>query len=285
MSAPFSRGISLVSFGFNEEKLIRTFLEKAWALLKVSTEDYEIIFVDDGSTDRTLEIARAFQKECPYLRIHSSTKNQGALQAWQEGIRLASKDYIFWQTVDWSYDLGRFPLFLEKMTPDTVVMGVRRQPVQGWSLVPKVVRGGSVLFSPGHLEKRSDNSRRGFISAVNYALVRMLFLFPLSDYQNIMIVPAPLIKGIKIESRSSFGSPEILLKAHWSGAAIVEVPVAFIPRSAGQAKGARPAAIFASVTDIFRLWWRWVVLGRRGEVRMGTITRLNPAEWMDSSDV
>ena len=56
---------------------------------------------------------------------------------------------------------------------------------------------------------------------------------------------------------------------------IKEVPIDFIPRGKGKAKGTKLKAIVRSVEDIFRLWWRWVVLGKRGKIKKGNILIVN----------
>ena len=55
---------------------------------------------------------------------------------------------------------------------------------------------------------------------------------------------------------------------------IKEVPIDFIPRNTGLAKGTKIRAIAAAINDIFLLWVRWVVLGKRGRIQKGKIYRL-----------
>ena len=73
----FSRSISLVCWAYNEEECIGAFIERASVLLDCSVEDYEIIMIDDGSTDRTYEIASALQKDKPHLKIFKNERNLG----------------------------------------------------------------------------------------------------------------------------------------------------------------------------------------------------------------
>ena len=80
----------------------------------------------------------------------------------------------------------------------------------------------------------------------------------------------------------SFSSPEGLLKCHWRGTSIVEVPISFIPRQAGDAKWTRFKTISSSVRDVFRLWWKWIVRGERRPVAAGSIRRVRPEEWENS---
>ncbi|MBV9121470.1 MAG: hypothetical protein JOZ39_12240 [Chloroflexi bacterium] len=65
-----------------------------------------------------------------------------------------------------------------------------------------------------------------------------------------------------MDSESAFTNPEALLKAWWQGASIKEVPVPFIKRDAGKAKGTRTQTVVRSIRDIFTWWFRWVVQER-----------------------
>ena len=65
----------MVAWGYNEEALVGDFLERALAALEAAVEDYELVLVDDGSTDRTNEIAQAVAKGNPRLRIITNERN------------------------------------------------------------------------------------------------------------------------------------------------------------------------------------------------------------------
>jgi len=65
----FERSVSLLAWGLNEEDLVEAFLDRAFALLEDNVIDYEIVFIDDGSTDRTPEILAEYAKKEPRLKI------------------------------------------------------------------------------------------------------------------------------------------------------------------------------------------------------------------------
>jgi hypothetical protein len=140
------------------------------------------------------------------------------------------------------------------------------------------VRVGTV--SVRGLLVRSDNWRKAVISIVNYLLVRMLFRLPVHDYQNVTVYPRRLIQSCTLESESAFTNPECLLKTWWKGARIKEVPVTFCKRQHGVAKGTRLKVILASIGDIVRWWWRWIVRGRRTDFGRGSVTY-----WAEADDL
>ncbi|MHC1791937.1 glycosyltransferase family 2 protein [Solidesulfovibrio sp.] len=274
----FQSGVSVLSWAYNEEKLIEGFVRRLDALMDSCVEDYEIVVVDDGSTDATNDILKRLEQEIPQLRVLVNSVNRNVGYSSQRAIQSASKEILFWQTIDWSYDIDLLRCFLEMFADHDVVAGVRREPTQCSLPGVKPVLGLLRIFGIEHLNIRSDTVQKAFISVVNYVLIRLLFRVPLSDYQNVVFYRTSFVQSLTAEARSSFLNPELLLKAYWSGAAIAEVPIKFIPRTAGVATGTRLRAIMASVSDIFKFWVQWIVLGRRNK-GVGRIDRLQPAQW------
>lgn len=277
----FDKSVSLLSWAYNEEDSIIEFLEKATQLMDMAVEEYEIVLIDDGSTDRTYQLAKTFQEQKnPRLKIFQNECNLNVGISSRRAIQRASKEFLFWQTVDWGYDISQLRVFLEYLKTYDIVQGVRRAPVHVKMKFFKPIMAILRLFGMQHLTRRSDTVSKAIVSLFNYILIRILFRVPLSDYQNVTFYPTQWIQGLHFEARSSFANPEGLIKSYWHGKSFKEVPINFIPRQQGSAKGTRVKAITASVKDIFRLWFNWVILGQRGKIQKGTICRLNPAEWV-----
>ena len=260
----FDRSVSWLCWAYNEEELIEEYLLRANDLLRNTVEDYEIVVIDDCSTDRTNAMVKGLQERIPQIMLIRNEQNLNVGLSSQKAIQSATKEFLLWQTIDWAYDITLLRVFLELLKSYDIVAGVRRAPVVvadniRW-LKPVLTLGR--LFGINHITRRSDTVSKALVSLINYILIRVLFRVPLSDYQNVVFYPRRLIQSITYESKSSFGNPEGLIKAYWQGARIVEVPISFIPRQKGEAKGTKPKAIFSSVSDIFRLWWRWIVLGK-----------------------
>jgi glycosyltransferase involved in cell wall biosynthesis len=249
---PFS--LSMLGWAFNEEENLGGYLDRAGALLASLTDDFELILIDDCSTDRTPAIAAEYQRSHPWLRVYRNECNRGSGYNTKRAIALASKDYLFWQTVDWSYDITQLMSQLELLREFDVLQGVRLD-----------------TLALGGLGRRSDNRRKALVSVVNYLLIRLLFRLPLHDYQNVTVYPRALIQSVMLESESAFTNPECLLKTWWKGVRIKEVPVPFLKRQRGTAKGTRLRTICASVRDILYWWFRWIVLGRRSDRGTGQV--------------
>jgi glycosyltransferase involved in cell wall biosynthesis len=258
---PFS--LSMLGWAYNEEDNIAGYIDRAEQFLRSVTDDFELVLIDDGSTDRTLAIAREHQRTRLWLRVYANGRNRGSGHNTKRAISLASKDFLFWQTVDWAYDITRIAGNLGYLRSFDVLQGVRLNTLS-W-------RG---------LRTRSDNKRKAVISLVNYLLVRALFRLPLHDYQNVTVYPTKLIQSVSLESESAFTNPECLLKTWWKGARIKEIPVPFCKRQRGEAKGTRFKVVVRSVGDVLGWWWRWIVLGRRPDRGRGQVSY-----WSESDDL
>jgi glycosyltransferase involved in cell wall biosynthesis len=246
----FQRSVSLITWGHNEEDSIDSFFDNAVALMEGAVQSFEIIFVDDASTDRTAELAKARAARDGRIRFLQNERNMDVGMNARRAISSVGSDYFFWQTVDWSYDLGQLRLFLELLKHYDVVQCVR--PVAHWP-----AKGFSLLELFRSYRSRSDTATKAIVSMGNYLLIRCLYGVRFHDYQNVTIYPTKLVHALQIRGRSAFVNPELLLKA-WAGKhTFIEVPIRFIARTVGTAKGTRVKAVLSAVRDVFVNWLRW----------------------------
>ena len=238
--------LSMLGWALNEEANIEEYVRRAEEFLGALCPDFELVLVDDGSTDQTPAILEQLQQDRPWLKVFRNDRNRGSGYNTKRAISLATKKYLFWQMVDWSYHLSMMGQALPFLEQVDVLQGVRTGRV-------------------GRVWNRSDTTYKGFISWVNYTLVRRLFNMPIHDFQNVTIYPTRLVQKVQIESESAFTNPECLIKTWWTGASILEFPVAFLPRKKGVAKGTRIPVILKSVWDILKWWTKWRL--REGQPR------------------
>ena len=271
----FGRSVSLLCWAYNEEDSIVEYLQRATDLMEATVEDYEIVLIDDGSIDKTYAAAKAFQENHPRLKIFQNECNLNVGISSRRAIQRASKEFLFWQTIDWCYDISNLREDLEYLKKYDIVQGVRRQPVRVDVKLLKPVVALLRLFGMKHLTRRSDTVQKALVSVINYLMIRILFRVPVSDFQNVTFYPTKWIQSVNYEAKSSFANPEGLIKSYWNGMSIKEVPINFIPREKGSAKGTRIKAIINSVKDILRLWFKWVVFGGRGDIKKGKIYRID----------
>ncbi len=118
---------SIVIPAYNEEKRITPFL---LSLLDFTMrmKESEVIIVNDGSTDKTLEIIHTIAKENSLIKIISYEHNQGKGWAVKQGIEAAQGEKIVFMDADGSIPPSEIPKILEKLDQYDVVVGDRTSP-------------------------------------------------------------------------------------------------------------------------------------------------------------
>jgi glycosyltransferase involved in cell wall biosynthesis len=259
---------SLVCYAYNEEESIADFFQSAIRLLESVVTDYEVVFIDDGSTDGTWDIAQRFARMNPRIRVWRNDRNRNIGYSFKRGVSLAEKEFLFWQTIDWSYDISDLRIFFELLQHYGVVIGVRPVPIRLLAYIP-------VVRSIYRVRTRSDDFMRAMVSLANYYVLRILFGLNVHDFQNIQFHRTKMLQSFELQGESSFLGVEMMIRARSAGLDIIEVPIPFIPRAKGSSKGVRPSAIWKSCRDIARNWlaWGWRFrLEKRGS--QGRIYRL-----------
>jgi hypothetical protein len=248
----------MLGWALNEEENIVGYVQRAGEFLAAASDDFELVLIDDGSTDRTWTLMNMLSAGHPWLRLIRNDRNRGSGYCYRSAIAAASKDYCFAQTVDWSYDIAQLGRSLHLLKQYDILQGVRADTVS-WS----------------GLLRRSDTIAKAVVSFVNYGLIWLLFRLPFRDYQNVTVCPTALLHRLDLETDSSFANPEVLIKTWWDGASFAEIPVNFRKRTRGRASGTRVRFILRSVREIVTSWFRWVVLGAVPRRRSGTIARMD----------
>ena len=255
MSAPtFRPAVSMLGWALNEEQNIAEYVQRAEKFLNAISDDFELVLIDDGSTDRTWAMMNELASRHSWVKPIKNERNRGPGFCYRLGISAASKEYFMAQTVDWAYDIDAFRPFMAELQYVDVLQGVR--PGQ---------------YTLAALRRRSDSFYKGVVSLTNFMLIRVLFRLPFDDFQNVTICPTRLARPLQLEAEGSFTNPEVMMKLYWSGVSFLQVPVTFQKRGKGKGTGTRVGAIVQSIVDIFSKWLRWVVLGAYPKRGRGTV--------------
>jgi glycosyltransferase involved in cell wall biosynthesis len=263
----FDHSVSLGAWGYNEELLVESFMVRAIELLDRTVHDWEIVFVDDGSTDSTAQILQKFTQRDSRLRVVRHPRNLNVGMAFRTALANASKEYFFSQTVDWSYDISKLRVFLELLKHFDVVQGIRPVPIRLLSYIP-------VVRSIYRIQRRSDTLYKAVISLTNYYILRVFFGVRFHDFQNITFYPIRLVRQIELAGRTSFVNPELLLKSYYRGARFIEVPIRFIKRDLGIAKGTKVKNVIRSFADTVKNWTSWGISYRLKRQHASAIYRV-----------
>ena len=114
--------VSIVLPAYNEEGHIQDEIERITRSMDASSYSYELIVVDDGSTDRTLEILRTI----PDIRVVSFAQNRGSGSVRRAGTQLAKADVVVWTDADMSYPNDKIPELVDELGGWDQVVGARR---------------------------------------------------------------------------------------------------------------------------------------------------------------
>ncbi|MGA3185972.1 MAG: glycosyltransferase family 2 protein [Bryobacteraceae bacterium] len=220
--------LSIVIPAYNEAQFIGTLLER---VAKVPTEslgfEKEIIVVDDGSKDKTGEIAAAF----PGVKLFTQVPNQGKGKAVQRGIRESTGDYVLVQDADLEYDPDDYLLLLRALAPDADV-------IYGSRTLYQRQHGGMKLFPGRHQEQGFGPWLAGVLLTFWTLLLYGRWITDtLTAYK---LYPAGAVKAMTLRTHGFETDHEITAKLIRGGLRIKEVPIAYFPRSEEAGKKIRP---------------------------------------------
>ena len=239
----YTGGISVFFPAFNDEKTIGTMVTEVLAVLPTLTDDYEVIVVNDGSTDATEDVVQEIARLSPYVQVISHKQNQGYGAALRSGISHASKDLIFYTDGDGQYDVRELACLLPRMTAACDVVN-------------------------GYKIKRADPRRRIFIGAMYNRLARLLFGLPIRDVDcDFRLIRRSALNGIELTSLSGVICVEMLYKLHSAGCAFAEVPIHHYPRLYGRSQFFTLRSVARTAFDFLALWIKLVLFrinGRSG---------------------
>jgi glycosyltransferase involved in cell wall biosynthesis len=111
--------ISIIIPAYNEEARLPQTLEQVAAFLQTQTYHYEVIVVENGSTDRTFEVAEEFSTQYDFIRVIQSGKGKG--EAVRTGMLAANGDYRFMCDADLSMPIEVLPRFFPPEGPEVDV--------------------------------------------------------------------------------------------------------------------------------------------------------------------
>ena len=221
-------GISVSVFfpAYYDEKNIGKVVDSAVRVLEeLKLKDYEVIIIEDGSPDKTAEVADELAVKYQKVRVIHHEKNMGYGATLKDGFLNAKLDYVFYTDGDNQFDLNELKKFVALIPYSDIVVGYRKK-------------------------KQYSTYRKVTSLAYNFLL---RFLFEI-DYVDVdcafKIIKTDLFRKIKIDSIDAFIDAEILLKAKLLGYTTTEIGVKHLPRVDGISTGARPSVIFRTMKEI-----------------------------------
>lgn len=240
--------ISLVIPAYNEATILEENLDRIYQYILQRGEnlDWEMIIVNDGSRDRTRQIATDFARQKNNIIIVNHPKNQGLGQALKSGFTHASGDYIITLDVDLSYAPYHIEILLKK------IFETRAKVV----VASPYMKGGKVSNVPLFRKILSIWANRFLSLTAKKTLSTFTGMVRAYD--------ARFLRGLNLKSMGMDINPEIIHKAQLLGARIDEVPAHLHwsdERLENLQKRSQPRQSRQSSMKIFRHTWAILFYG------------------------
>ena len=126
------KNLSIVFPVHNEADRLRELLSSLLPVLKGLNQSYEVIFVDDASTDRSWEVMKELRANNPHVRLIRFKKNCGESAALEAGFKAARGDMVVAMDADLQSDPKDIPGLLEKLKEYDVAWGLRAERKDEW---------------------------------------------------------------------------------------------------------------------------------------------------------
>lgn len=214
---------------YYDEKNIDKVVHKAVEVLEeLQLKDYEITIIEDGSPDKTGEVADKLADLYPKVNVIHHEKNKGYGATLWEGFTTAKFEYVFYTDGDNQFDLEELKKFVALVPFSDMVVGYRK--------------------------RKQYSTYRKLTSFVYNYLLRWTFD---TDYIDIdcafKIIKTDLFKKINVNTKDAFIDAEIMIRAGLLGYTFTELGVKHLPRIDGVSTAARPSIIFRTIREIFEL--------------------------------
>jgi len=215
---------------WNEEKNIEKVVKNAAGVARKIAGKWEIILVDDGSSDDTLKIAKKLSSEIPNIRIVSHDSNRGYGASLRSGFENARYDLVVFTDGDGQFDFDQVERFFNKIEYSDIVVGYRK--------------------------KRHDNPIRHVL--MNLLKIWDLFFFRFYfrdiDCGFKMFKREALAQIMPLKSEGAMITTEILAKAKKKKLKISQVEVSHFPRIYGDQSGGNLRVVIRAIRESFALW-------------------------------
>ena len=232
------KSISFLFPCFNDKGTIATMILESRRVAKSLTNDFEIIVMDDCSSDGSRELLLELQKSVPELQLIFHEKKRGYGAALRSGFKKAGKDLVFYTDGDGQYDVSDLSLLLQRLDDNVDI-------VVGYNI-------------------RKDPLHRIIISSIYQHLIGWFFWMPIRDPDcEFRLMRKKVLENIELVHDTGVISVELLKKAHNAGFCFAEAGVRHEFRAYGKSRALNVRRLFLVAWRLMRLWFEAVFLKNR----------------------
>ncbi|MDP3697325.1 MAG: glycosyltransferase family 2 protein [Candidatus Taylorbacteria bacterium] len=227
MKNKFFSEISFFCPAYHDEENLPRLIPHVYKFLSEISNKFEIIIVEDGSPDRTGQVADELAGQYPEVRVIHHPKNMGYGAALRDGFVNARYAYVMYTDGDFQYDVTEFRPYLHLLESHDVLSG--------------------------YASKKVVTLRRKIQSQVYNWLIAVLFFVWIKDIDCAMkIYKRKVLDSMEIKSASAFIDAEMLVKARKNGFKIAQFPVTQYTRKSGPEGGSKWPVIWTTVKDMIK---------------------------------
>jgi glycosyltransferase involved in cell wall biosynthesis len=224
--------ISLFFPAWNEEDYVERAVSRALAVLPRLSDDFEIIIVNDASTDRTQEISEELAARHREVRVITHPVNLKLGGAMKTGMASSTKDIIVYSDIDLPFDLNELDRALHLMTYLEADM-----------------------ICAFRFDRTSEGPKRILYSFFYNLLIRNLFDIQIKDVNfSFKVMHRRVLEAVELHAEGSFIDAELVVKAIRRGFRVFQMGVDYFPRTRGISTLASPQVIIKMVRELVRLY-------------------------------
>lgn len=224
------RRVSIFVPAYNEVANLEGAIHDIVGAARAALEDYEILLVDDGSTDGTGPLADRLAQELPKVRVVHQSRNLGIAAGYVRALDEAKLDYFSFLPAD------------GEISPDSIK-----------NIFAAV--GTADIVVPYHQNPRARPLHRRFLTWASSTLVNMFFGLRLRYFQGPCIYPTALARALPKTSGGFYFLTQMLVHAARAGHTYVHVGLIHQERRHGRSKAVSLGNILRAVRTIGALWW------------------------------
>ncbi len=224
--------ISLFFPAWNEEDYVERAVSRALSVLPTLSDDFEIVIVNDASTDRTGELCDALAAKHRQVRVVHHEKNLKLGGALKTGLAASTKDIIVYSDIDLPFDLTELERALRLMDYLEADM-----------------------ICAFRFDRTSEGPKRILYSFVYNLLIRQLFDVQIKDINfSCKVMHRRVLESVELKSEGSFIDAELVVKAIRRGFRVFQMGIDYFPRTRGISTLASPAVIGKMLKELVRLY-------------------------------
>jgi glycosyltransferase involved in cell wall biosynthesis len=238
MTEPPSIELSIILPAYNEESAVAGAVETYLRALAECGASFEIVVIDDGSTDGTFAAAERCAASHPAVRVLRNERNLGQVATILRGLEESRGEFVMHNGIDLPFDPGCTGKVLARLRDGADVVVVERT------------------------DRRAYGTVRKLVSWANVRLVRMLFRSPFIDHNFVQAYRRRVLGSITVESRGvSTVTTELILKSLAAGFRVESLPAQYHARGSGRSSVTLKKVVH-TVNELVRL--RMILRRRSG---------------------